>query len=106
MPPMASSMLGTVLLVRFAGRATFTSLRELVPGLVYGLADRLAVERGGAGDRDRAGGQVDVDAGDALDPADLGGDRRDAVTARHALDRVASTDHLLSAFVLGYLIPP
>src|SRR5687768_3534143 len=78
------------------------SLAQHIARLLDGRADVLAVQLVVAGHRDGAGGEVDVDVGDAVDDADLCRDRGDAVAAGHPFDGVAGGGHC-SAPLCGWV---
>src|SRR5262245_15458609 len=66
---------------------------ELVSGFLDGLAQRSVAGERVTGNADGARGNVDVDPGDAGEPADLSPDGPGAVVARHPGDSNLASGH-------------
>src|SRR5690606_38506499 len=60
---------------------------QLVAGLIDSGCDCVALYGSSAADSDEPTGEVDINGGDAVDPADFLADRGDAMAASHAGDR-------------------
>ena len=67
--------------------------RRAAAGFLDGLAQRDVAGQRVAGDADGARGDVDVDAGDPGEPADLGPDGAGAVLAGHPGNRDGTSGH-------------
>src|SRR5690348_13734275 len=78
---------------------------ELVAGFLDGLAQRGVAGQQVGGDADGARGDVDVDAGDAGDLADLGPDGAGAVVAGHSGNRYGASGHTRHGNARGRLTP-